>query len=304
MKNIWLALRVSPDKGDKLPPSGLSSAKSSFHDPVHPAAFVTVTRNRAVISYRLPDSIDRRGACSAQVNDRAPLSVVEDCKTIIYAILDREHVQPLRRLLLGPEVQSMCDHDEPWRLYRLNWFSLSVLAILLCISIVASSFSIELESGLRKDVLTASALVLAGHLLISYGWGARPGFAIIAMAQIRILAMLATPLTYIAASANLPLQDFNPRILGSTLGTGLGCLLPVRHWPTNARPICVCFLCTHRLVCNRRSGHSWAHPELRSPAAIHVGMHTHLLCHGHHLHVHSGLRHISPVRATNRILRI
>lgn len=101
----------------------------------------------------------------------------------------------------------MCDHDQLWRLYRLNWFSLSVLAILLCISIVASNFSIELESGLRKDVLTASALVFAGHLLISYGWGARPGFAIIAMAQIRVLAMLATPLTYIAASANLPLQD-------------------------------------------------------------------------------------------------
>jgi hypothetical protein len=101
----------------------------------------------------------------------------------------------------------MCDHHQLWRLYRSNWFLLGVLAILLCISIAASNFSIELESGLRKDVLTASALALAGHYLVSYGWGARLGFAFIAMGQIRVLALLATPLTYIAASADLPLQD-------------------------------------------------------------------------------------------------
>jgi hypothetical protein len=101
----------------------------------------------------------------------------------------------------------MSDHDELWRLYRSNWFLLGVLAILLCMGIAASSFSIELESGLRKDVLTASALVLAGRYLVSFSWGARLGFAFVTMGQIRVLAMLATPLTYIAASANLPLQD-------------------------------------------------------------------------------------------------
>jgi hypothetical protein len=101
----------------------------------------------------------------------------------------------------------MCDHEELWRLHRSNWFLLSVLALLLGISIAESNFSIELENGLWKDLFTASALVLAGNVLISRGWGARPGFAIIAMAQIRVLAMLATPLTYVAASANLPLQD-------------------------------------------------------------------------------------------------
>jgi hypothetical protein len=104
----------------------------------------------------------------------------------------------------------MIDHNGPdrgWRLYSLNWIPLSILALVLGVCLAASRFSLEVESVLLRDILTAAALVVAGHCLILQNWGPRPAFISVAIAQLKILSLLVSPLTYIAASAAFPLQD-------------------------------------------------------------------------------------------------
>lgn len=104
----------------------------------------------------------------------------------------------------------MIDHDVRdggWRLYLLNWVPLAILALLLGICLAASSFSLEIESGLQAAVLVATTLIVWGHYMILRKWGSRPALILVSIAQLEILFLLASPLTYIAASANLPLQD-------------------------------------------------------------------------------------------------
>jgi hypothetical protein len=72
---------------------------------------------------------------------------------------------------------------------------------------IASSFSLEIESGLLTVGLSATTFTLAGHYLILRKWGSRPAFILVSIAQLDLLFLLASPLTYIAASADLPLQD-------------------------------------------------------------------------------------------------
>jgi hypothetical protein len=97
--------------------------------------------------------------------------------------------------------------DGGWRLYSLNWIPLSILALVLGICLAASRFSLEIESVLLRDILTAAVLIVAGHYLILQKWGPRPAFISVSIAQLKILFLLGSPLTYIAASADFPLQD-------------------------------------------------------------------------------------------------
>src|ERR1700682_1264198 len=97
--------------------------------------------------------------------------------------------------------------DEGWRLYFFNWVPLSFMALLLGVCLAASSFSLEIEGGFLTAVLMATTFALAGHYLILRKWGARPAFILVSIAQLDLLFLLASPLTYIAASADLPLQD-------------------------------------------------------------------------------------------------
>jgi hypothetical protein len=104
----------------------------------------------------------------------------------------------------------MIDHnglDGGWRLYSLNWIPLSILALVLGVCLAASRFSLEVESVLLRDILTTAALIVAGHYLILQKWGPRPAFISVSIAQLKILFLLGSPLTYIAASADFPLQD-------------------------------------------------------------------------------------------------
>ena len=104
----------------------------------------------------------------------------------------------------------MIDHngrEGGWRLYFLNWVLLGVLALLLGFCLAVSSFSFEIESGLLAAVLTATTLIVWGHYMILRKWGSRPAFILVSIAQLELLFLLASPLTYIAASADFPLQD-------------------------------------------------------------------------------------------------
>ena len=97
--------------------------------------------------------------------------------------------------------------DEPLRLYFLNWGLLGGTALLLGICLAVSRFSLEIEYDLVHVVAMAAGFAAVGHYFSLHRWLARPAFALISMAQLDLLFVCGTPLTYIAASAALPLQD-------------------------------------------------------------------------------------------------
>ena len=104
-----------------------------------------------------------------------------------------------------------------WRLYLVNWIPLLLMALLLIVCLVVTDFSFKIESVLLHSIGIAllftgagRALYRAGHLQLA--------FVLISIAQIELLVQLATPLTYIAASANLPLQDANLAFVDRLLG--------------------------------------------------------------------------------------
>lgn len=108
--------------------------------------------------------------------------------------------------------------EEGWRYHVLNWILLGTLALLLGACLVASTFSLEIEHGLVEVVLTSLACALLARCAASRSWGARPAFALVSIAQMQLLFLFATPLTYIAASANLPLQDATLARIDEALG--------------------------------------------------------------------------------------
>jgi membrane-associated phospholipid phosphatase len=102
-----------------------------------------------------------------------------------------------------------CEAREAWQLYLYNWIPLGGMVLLLALCLALSEFSIKIESSLLKVVGTAALCTAAAHFAVSRNWGARLPFALGSIAQLSLLFLLATPLTYIAAAANLPMQDAN-----------------------------------------------------------------------------------------------
>jgi membrane-associated phospholipid phosphatase len=97
--------------------------------------------------------------------------------------------------------------DEAWRLYHRNWVPLSLMAQLLVFCVAASDLSLQIDSGFCQVVLTAASFAVAARYLISINWGTRLAVVLSSGAQLQVLLLLGTPLSYVAASANLPLQD-------------------------------------------------------------------------------------------------
>jgi hypothetical protein len=102
---------------------------------------------------------------------------------------------------------------DAWRLYLLNWVPLLLLALLLVISLVLTDFSLNILPAVGIILLIA----VAGHALSRAGYP-QPAFALVSIAQLQLLVLLATPLTYIAASANLPMQDANLAFVDRLMG--------------------------------------------------------------------------------------
>jgi hypothetical protein len=109
-----------------------------------------------------------------------------------------------------------------WRAYLLNWLPLCLIAQLLVLCLAITAFSLEIESLLLKVVFMAGLFTAAGHCLMSLKWASswapRLAFILLSIAQLELLFLLATPLTYILASANLPMQDANLARLDQLLG--------------------------------------------------------------------------------------
>jgi len=112
------------------------------------------------------------------------------------------------------------DHQnrEAWRLYLHNWIPLGVMALLLALCLQLTGFSLKVESTLLKVAGTAALFTAIAHYAVARSWGSRPAFALGSIAQLGLLFLLATPLTYIAAAANLPMQDANLAYFDRMLG--------------------------------------------------------------------------------------
>jgi hypothetical protein len=96
---------------------------------------------------------------------------------------------------------------EAWRLYLRNWIPLALMAQLLVFCVAASDFSLQIDSLFCQVVLTAASFAVAGRYLISSKRTTRLAVVLLSGAQLQVLLLLGTPLSYVAASANLPLQD-------------------------------------------------------------------------------------------------
>ncbi len=101
------------------------------------------------------------------------------------------------------------DQREAWRLYRANWIPLTAMGAVLAGALALSRFSVAIDADLVTSLTVTVGLAISGRYLISRAWGTRSAFVLLAIAQLTVLGLFGAPLTYIAASANLPLQDAN-----------------------------------------------------------------------------------------------
>ena len=111
-----------------------------------------------------------------------------------------------------------CEARKAWQLYLYNWIPLGAMVPLLALCLALSEFSLRVETALLKVVGTAALCTAAAPLAVSRNWGARLPFALGSIAQLGLLFLLATPLTYIAAAADLPIQDANLAYFDRMLG--------------------------------------------------------------------------------------
>lgn len=91
-------------------------------------------------------------------------------------------------------------------LYLLNWRALAALAVCIGLSLPVAGFTLRLDGETCSGLLLSTALVTAGHFLLRRN-ASRLGFISLSIAQLGLISLLGAIFTYIAASANLPLQD-------------------------------------------------------------------------------------------------
>jgi membrane-associated phospholipid phosphatase len=112
--------------------------------------------------------------------------------------------------------------QEAWRAYLLNWLALCLVAQALFLCLAVTTFSLAIGSWLLKVLFAAGLFTAAGHYLMSlkrtWSWTPRLVFIVLSIVQIEVLILFSTPLTYILASANLPMQDANLARLDQLLG--------------------------------------------------------------------------------------
>src|SRR3954466_292212 len=109
--------------------------------------------------------------------------------------------------------------DTAWRLFRLNWLPIAGMSAALTCAAVASDFSIELI-GLAISLTFVA--VYAGFAYANAWSQVRRDpqgmFVLGSTAEIVLLPGVMSPLTYVAAAANFPLQDGNLLALDRALG--------------------------------------------------------------------------------------
>jgi PAP2 superfamily len=109
--------------------------------------------------------------------------------------------------------------DAAWRLLRLNWLVLAGMGAAFTLSLALTQFSVE-PSGLTISL--GFVAVYAGFAHANAHSPSRRDpqvmFVLGAIAQIVLITVLMSPMTYVAAAAGFPLQDGNLLAIDRTLG--------------------------------------------------------------------------------------
>ncbi len=115
------------------------------------------------------------------------------------------------------------DVDSAWLLFGINWIPIAVMSALLASATATTAFSIE-PVGLAVSL--GFVAVYAGFAYANAYSRARRDpqvmFVLGSTAQIVLVTVVMSPLTYVAAAANLPLQDANLLALDRALGLDWG----------------------------------------------------------------------------------
>jgi membrane-associated phospholipid phosphatase len=106
-----------------------------------------------------------------------------------------------------------------WRLFSYNWLVLGLMALALAVALPLSGFSIKLSSTIVPFGICGA------YVLVAYYKARRlehrdpmAVFVLGSTGQILLIPVLMTPLTYIAASADLPMKDVDLYALDHALG--------------------------------------------------------------------------------------
>jgi hypothetical protein len=106
-----------------------------------------------------------------------------------------------------------------WRVFRANWMMLSIMAGMLAAGMALTGFSIAPASALKPFVIISA---YAGYTFYKQRYAPngdpRVTFILGSTGQLLLIPVLMTPLTYIAAAANLPTQDVALNALDRALG--------------------------------------------------------------------------------------
>jgi PAP2 superfamily len=92
------------------------------------------------------------------------------------------------------------------RFYLNNWIPIGSLATLLAVCLALTDFYVQVDSELLKELGPPIALAVVAHLGLSNQW-IRLSYTLGTIAQLKLLYPVATSLTFVAATAQLPLQD-------------------------------------------------------------------------------------------------
>src|SRR5437899_2011557 len=121
------------------------------------------------------------------------------------------------RLMVG----SMTEREAAaaWRLFEINWFLLALMAAVLAVSFTLSNFSFEPAGAIVSYGFVAVYTAFAYYnAKAPHRRDPQVVYVLGCTGQIVFATVILAPLSYIAAAANLPLQDANLQAIDQALG--------------------------------------------------------------------------------------
>jgi hypothetical protein len=114
---------------------------------------------------------------------------------------------------------SQSEEQAAWRLFYCNWAMLGLMTAVLALGIALTSFSIAPASTLKPVAILGAYI---GYTYYKFYWSHTRDpmviFILGSTGQLLLIPFLMVPMTYIAASANLPMQDVALNELDRALG--------------------------------------------------------------------------------------
>jgi PAP2 superfamily len=124
-----------------------------------------------------------------------------------------------------------------WRLLSCNWIALAVMALALALALALTGFWLKAQSALLPLGFAGGFAAVAYLSAVPRNW-CRGAFVFGTSAQLVLVTALMSPLTYIAAAVDLPLQDANLAAIDQTLGLDWRAYLAF----VNDRPTLIAYL--------------------------------------------------------------